>query len=63
MKPMIDCIQNYQRKWLEHMNRMITGRIPKTNFTLLANEVVRGEEYETVYRPLGLILDRRRKRK
>jgi len=28
IKPVIDYIHNYQRKWKEHMNRMNTGRIP-----------------------------------
>jgi hypothetical protein len=29
IKPLLYYIQNYQRKWKEHMNRMNTGRIPK----------------------------------
>jgi hypothetical protein len=29
IKPIIDYIQNYQRKWKEHMNRMNEGRNPK----------------------------------
>jgi hypothetical protein len=28
-KPMVDYIENNQRKWKEHMYRMSTGRIPK----------------------------------
>jgi len=29
IKPVIDYIQNYQRIWKEHVNRMNTGRIQK----------------------------------
>jgi len=29
IKQMVDCIQNYLRKWKEHMNRMNTRRIRK----------------------------------
>jgi hypothetical protein len=29
IKPMIEYIQNYHRKWEEQMNRMNKGRIPK----------------------------------
>jgi hypothetical protein len=29
IKPLIDYVQNYQRKVKEHVNRMNTGKIPK----------------------------------
>jgi hypothetical protein len=36
MKPMIDYIQNYQRKWKEHMEQNEYRRNPRTNFMLPA---------------------------
>jgi hypothetical protein len=54
-KPALDYIENYQRKWKEHMNRMNTGKCQK-NFTVLAEKVEinrifteeMGGKYETV---------------
>jgi hypothetical protein len=36
VKPVTYFIENYQRKWKEHVNKMNTRRVPKTNFTLSA---------------------------